>query len=105
MKFLPWRIFWQERHNGPHRAPYRSVRETIASDPDCSTDNPLFSMVEQPGVGTYLMPGSPLDFGQAARLPAAPAPRLGQHTDEILLEILGLAEGEVGRLHDEGIVA
>ncbi|MBK9712934.1 MAG: 2-methylfumaryl-CoA isomerase [Kouleothrix sp.] len=96
------RVFEQHRVTW---APYRSVRETIASDPDCSTDNPLFSMVEQPGVGTYLMPGSPLDFGQAARLPAAPAPRLGQHTDEILLEILGLAEGEVGRLHDEGIVA
>lgn len=96
------RVFEQHRVTW---APYRSVRETIASDPDCSTDNPLFSMVEQPGVGAYLMPGSPLDFGQAARLPAAPAPRLGQHTDEILLEILGLPEGEVGRLHDEGIVA
>ena len=27
--------------------------------------------VEQPGVGTYLMPGSPLDFSAAGRLPAA----------------------------------
>ncbi len=97
-----WRIFEQHRVTW---APYRTVRETIATDPDCSTDNPMFSMVEQPGIGTYLMPGSPLDFSQAARLPATPAPRLGQHTDEILLDILGLAEGEVGKLHDEGIVA
>ena len=58
-----------------------------------------------PGIGTYLMPASPLDFGQAPRLPARPAPRLGEHTDEILLDILGLSEGEVGKLHDEGIVA
>jgi hypothetical protein len=28
---------------------------------------------------------------------AQPAPRLGEHTDEILLEVLGLSEGEVGR--------
>ena len=30
---------------------------------------------------------------------------LGEHTDEILLGDLGLSEGEVGRLHDAGIVA
>ncbi|MCG8347056.1 MAG: 2-methylfumaryl-CoA isomerase [Chloroflexales bacterium] len=85
--------------------PYQSVREAIATDPDCSTDNPLFSMVEQPGIGTYLMPGAPLDFSAVARLPVRPAPRLGEHTDEILLDVLGLSEGEVGKLHDEGIVA
>ncbi len=86
-------------------APYRTVREAIAQDPDCSTDNPMFAMVDQPGIGRYLMPASPLDFSQVPRLPAQPAPRLGEHTDEILLEVLGLSEGEVGRLHDEGIVA
>ena len=45
-------------------APYRSVRETIEHDADCSTQNPMFRMVEQPGIGTYLMPGSPLEFGR-----------------------------------------
>jgi 2-methylfumaryl-CoA isomerase len=83
--------------------PYQSVRELIANDPDCSPDNPLFSVIEQPGIGSYLAPASPLDFSQVARLPALPAPRLGQHTDEILHE-LGLSEGEVARLHDDGIV-
>ena len=96
------RIFEKQRVTW---APYRTVREAIESDPDCSPDNPMFSMVEQPGIGTYLMPASPLDFSQAPRLPARPAPRLGEHTDEILLDILGLSEGEVGKLHDEGIVA
>jgi 2-methylfumaryl-CoA isomerase len=85
--------------------PYRTVREAIAGDPDCSTDNPMFGMVEQPGIGTYLAPATPLDFGQVERVPPLPAPRLGEHTDEILLDVLGLSEGEVGKLHDEGIVA
>jgi 2-methylfumaryl-CoA isomerase len=85
--------------------PYRTVRETIDSDPDCSTDNPLFSDVEQPGIGNYLMPGTPLNFSEVDRLPVKPAPQLGQHTDEILLELLGLSETEVGALHDDGIVA
>ncbi|MFZ4534813.1 2-methylfumaryl-CoA isomerase [Propionivibrio sp.] len=85
--------------------PYRGVREAIASDPDCSVDNPMFSMTEQPGIGSYLMPATPLDFDRVPRLPAMPAPVLGQHTDQILLDILGLSEAEVGRLHDDGVVA
>lgn len=85
--------------------PYRTVRETIESDPDCSLDNPTFEMLNQPGIGNYLMPGTPLNFGEVERLPVRPAPRLGEHTDEILLDILGLSETEVGTLHDEGIVA
>ncbi len=86
-------------------APYQSVRRAIETDPDCSADNPLFDMVEDPGIGEYLMPGSPLDFSQVDRLPATRAPMLGEHTDEILLDVLGLSEGEVGELHDAGIVA
>jgi 2-methylfumaryl-CoA isomerase len=65
----------------------------------------MFAMVEQPGIGTYLMPGSPLDFAALERPPVVRAPMLGEHTDEILLEVLSLSEAEVGRLHDEGIVA
>jgi 2-methylfumaryl-CoA isomerase len=85
--------------------PYRTIREAIAEDPDLSTDNPLFNLIDQPGIGSYLMPGSPLDFSRFERLPAQPAPQLGQHTDEILLDVLGLSEGEVARLHDQQIVA
>ena len=85
--------------------PYRSVREAIAEDPDCSTANPMFTLAEQPGIGSYLMPATPLDFARVPRLPAMPAPQLGEHTDEILLDILGLSEGEVGRLHKSRVVA
>ena len=33
------------------------------------------------------------------------APTLGEHTDQILSETLGLSDGEIGRLHDDRIVA
>jgi 2-methylfumaryl-CoA isomerase len=85
--------------------PYRTVRQAIACDADLSTAHPMFSMLEQPGIGTYLAPACPLDFGAVPRLPAAPAPALGQHTDEILLEVLGLSSAQVGALHDAGVVA
>ena len=85
--------------------PYRRLRETLASDPDCSTANPMFARIEQPGIGEFLVPGTPFDFGAVPRAHAGRAPLLGEHTDEILLDVLGLTAAEVGRLHDEGIVA
>lgn len=83
---------------------YRSFRQVIERDPDCSTQNPMFTLLDEPGIGSYLAPGSPFDFGLADRRPVQPAPVLGQHTDEILLDVLRLSEAEVGRLHDEGVV-
>jgi 2-methylfumaryl-CoA isomerase len=85
--------------------PYQTFTELVESDPRCSTDNPMFDLVEQPGIGAYLMPGSPLAFSACDRLPARPAPRLGEHTDEVLGEILGLSGAAIGRLHDDGIVS
>jgi len=84
---------------------YQSVSELVHNDIDCSTDNPLFEQVEQPGIGGYLVPHNPLGFGAAERLPVQPAPRLGQHTEEILMDVLGMSSGEASRYFDSGIVA
>jgi 2-methylfumaryl-CoA isomerase len=85
--------------------PYQSITEMVESDIDCSEENPLFSQVEQPGIGSYLMPSSPLYFSAGERDTVQPAPRLGQHTDEILADILKLSSTEIGELHDREIVA
>lgn len=107
---------WFERHDlatirerfagtGVSWGPYQTFRQLVTEDPRVSTANPMFSEVEQPGVGRYLMPASPLDFGGVERVPARPAPRLGEHTEEILAETLRLGASEIGRLFDAGIVA
>jgi 2-methylfumaryl-CoA isomerase len=93
-----------DRH-GVCWGPYQTFVQLADQDPRCSTANPMFEEVEQPGIGTYLMPGSPLDFGAFERLPVRPAPRLGEHTDEILGDLLGMSDTEIGRLHDRGVVA
>ncbi len=85
--------------------PYQTFRQLITEDPRCSTANPMFAEVAQPGVGTYLMPGSPLDFAGTERLPVRRAPLLGEHTDEVLTDVLGLSGGQIAKLHDEGVVA
>lgn len=85
--------------------PYQTFRQLVTEDPRVSTGNPMFSDVEQPGVGTYLMPNSPLDFAALGREPARRAPLLGEHTEQILAEVLSLSPAEIGRLHDDGVVA
>jgi len=93
-----------DRH-GVCWGPYQTFMELVDQDPRCSAENPMFDQVEQPGIGTYLMAGSPLHFSEHGRLPASRAPVLGEHTDEILSELLSLSETEIGRLHDDGVVA
>ena len=85
--------------------PYQSFLQLVDEDPRCSTDNPMFEELEQPGIGTYLMPGSPLEFSGVERLPVRRAPLLGEHTEEVLGDVLGLSPTEIGQLHDEGVVA
>ncbi len=84
--------------------PYQSFRQLLTEDVDCSIDNPLFERVTHPATGTYLTPSSPIRFGLSDNLQSLPAPKLGEHTDQILAEVLGLSSPEIGRLHDEGIV-
>lgn len=85
--------------------PYQTFRQLVTEDPRCSRANPMFAEVEHPGVGTYLMPGSPLDFATIPRVPVRRAPVLGENTDEVLSDVLHLSAGEVARLHDAGIIA
>ena len=87
--------------------PYRTVAQLVAEDPRASTANPLFAELDQFGVGTHLVPGSPLAFGGQGALDrgAMVAPQLGQHTEEILTGELGLTNGELGVLVDRGAVA
>ncbi len=85
--------------------PYRTFREMVETDDDCSTDNPMMSQIDQPGIGNLLASGSPIRFGEMLDLAAMPAPVLGQHTEEILKEELALGDAQVGRLKSEGIVA
>ncbi|KAF0118622.1 MAG: mesaconyl-CoA C1-C4 CoA transferase [Rhodospirillaceae bacterium] len=85
--------------------PYQTFRQMVAEDPRCSTANPLFAELDQPGIGRFLVPGSPLDFSACPRETPKRAPLLGEHTDEILSRDLGLSDAEIGTLRDKKIVA
>jgi len=84
-------------------APYKSFRE-LSTDKEAVLDNPMFTILDQPGIGRYPVAASPVQFAAMPREAPRPAPTLGQHTDEILSGVLGLSGAEIAKLHDEKIV-
>ena len=83
---------------------YQDIARLANEDPECSAANPLFATIRQPGVGEMLAAGIPLAFSARPRVPPAPAPRLGEHTEQVLTEVLGLSTQQFGRLHDAHVV-
>jgi 2-methylfumaryl-CoA isomerase len=84
---------------------FRSIRQALHEDPDLSEDNPMFSMLDQPGLGRFAVPGHPAQFGAAPRTRPEPAPALGSHTEEVLSTIAGMDDTEIAGLFDAGVVA
>lgn len=83
---------------------FRSFSQAIEEDPDLSADNPIFSEIDQPGLGRFLVPGTPMGFSGHDRETAAPAPLLGQHTEAVLADVARLPDREIAQLFDQGIV-
>ncbi|WP_408596227.1 CoA transferase [Limnohabitans sp.] len=84
---------------------YRTVSDLIANDQRVSLANPVFERVDIPGIGEHLTAGATVSIVGVKREPVHPAPWLGQHTEEVLAQVLGLGSGEIGGLFDAGIVA
>ncbi len=84
---------------------YRTVGDLLANDPRVSNSSEIFESIDTAGVGLHRAAGTPVRSGSDERSTTRPAPLLGQHTDEVLLEVLRLDSAAVGRLHDTGIVA
>lgn len=73
----------------------------VAVDPRV-TANPMFTLLEQPRIGSYLAPGLPMSV-DGAHVVAQPAPALGDDTAAVLAE-LGLSAGEIAALVESGTV-
>jgi len=66
--------------------PYRTFKELVAGDPRATAENPMFVNIDHPELGVFPTSGSPLRFGAAHAVRPKPAPKLGEHTDEVLRE-------------------
>jgi len=60
--------------------------------------------VDDPEVGEYRFARTPPMLSENVDLPAAPPPRLGQHTREVLEGLLGYDAARVDALAEQGVV-
>lgn len=84
--------------------PYRTFRQMLAEDKRCSEWNPIFKRVNHPGAGEFLTATSPLSFSAAERVAPGVAPELGQHTEQVLRDVLGADEARYAKLVEARVV-
>jgi len=64
-----------------------------------------FASVDHPAVGTVRVVRSPVRLSETPARPPTPSPVLGQHTHEVLREVLDLSAEEIARLEAAGVIA
>ncbi|MCC7049098.1 MAG: CoA transferase [Alphaproteobacteria bacterium] len=104
MKAKP-RAWWIERllKSGVPGGAVRDVKEALGS-PEAAARR-MVRAVPHPLAGTVKIMGSPLNLSDTpVREPAAP-PTLGQHTDAVLREVLGMDAAAIARLRAAGAIA
>jgi 2-methylfumaryl-CoA isomerase len=84
---------------------YQTLKAAVETDRYFSALNPVLTEIDHPSGERYLAPGAAGTIPMEARQPPRPAHKLGQDTDEILADVLGLSGSEIARLHDTGLAA
>ena len=80
-----------------------NTAEDVFADPHVKARGMLME-IDDPEVGAFRFARTPPHLSAAPTPPAEPAPNLGQHTREILEDLLGYAPAEVDDLAAEGVV-
>jgi formyl-CoA transferase len=80
-------------------APVSSIAE-VADDPHLLYRK-MIREVEHPKLGKIRVPGSPIRLSDSPLDQVFAAPLLGQHTDEVLTEMLGLREEQLSALREK----
>jgi len=93
-----------ERILGDAGLRYAAVRDylDVASDEGVYA-NGYLQKVAHPEWGELSMPGCPIRMSDTPSQPGMLAPELGQHSEEVLLE-LGLAWDEIAKLREDGVI-
>ena len=81
--------------------PILSMKE-LAEEPSLRETGTIVE-VEHPERGTYLTVGNPVKLSDSPS-DVVRSPLLGEHTDEILREVVGLSDNDIAAARDEGAI-
>jgi crotonobetainyl-CoA:carnitine CoA-transferase CaiB-like acyl-CoA transferase len=84
-------------------APVNNLEGAFAEPPVAERD--MIVEYDHPDVGRVRLPGNPIKLDGAGPAISRPAPRLGEHTDEVLRDLLGLSAERIAALRQQGAVA
>lgn len=90
------------KHNGIPYCPVNSFLD-LPSDPQV-VENDYIIEFSHPSLGPVKLTGFPVSFSETPFSVRREAPTYGQHTEEVLQEVLGLSWEEIGQLKNEGIL-
>ena len=65
----------------------------------------MVTEVEHPSCGPMKLVSPPVKYSESKPSIRSPPPTLGQHTDEVLSEMLGMSGDEIEKLKADGVVA
>ena len=82
---------------------YQTLRDAV-DDPALVKGNPVFTEMENPSGFTYPTAGSVATLGGETRGIPKTAPTLGQNSEDVLADLLGMGSNEIASLIDNGIV-
>ncbi len=83
-------------------SPINTMKE-ICEDPHISYRRMLVEL-DQPGIGAMKIAGSPIHLSDTPGKVYAHAPLLGEHSEEVLREILKYTPQEISRLREKGVI-
>jgi len=83
-------------------SPINNMRE-ICEDPHIKYRGMLVE-IDQPRAGRMKIAGSPIHLSETPGKVYAPAPLLGEHSEEVLKDILGYSQEETDKLKKKGII-
>lgn len=84
---------------------YQTLLTALQNDARLAPVAPLFEALQHPSGLHYPAAGAAAGFQGMARGSVLRAPQLGEHTDQVLAEVLGLSSTRIGQLHDAGLIA
>ena len=79
------------------------IASDIFEDPQVEARKMLVDIVD-PDYGTYTFARTPMRLSGVDEIDKNPAPRLGEHTVELLREIVGMEEGKIEKLIEDGVI-
>jgi CoA:oxalate CoA-transferase len=95
-----WEVIFEKE--GLPYSPINNMKQ-ICEDPHIAYRKMLVE-IDQPRVGKMHIASSPIKMTETPGQVYAPAPLLGQHTDEVLKSLLGYSDETIAQLKKEGII-